>query len=327
MPPKKSDAAPKKAKSKKTTASGASEDVSLGQKVSDLEGRLGALEGELGTVRVDTTSILQTLRAAYPTQPPVAPQVPLVVLDDGVNQLPTGLPPTGILPQGKVATRAARRASTRPTPYVPPGIPAVTPVVTPVVTTPPDSTPRGTVNPAVNPATQPTAHPATHQLLAQPAAGQQQAYTSQFQYDPQAYQAQLQAYNSSQLFNPHLAPPVPPTQRDAALVSHLTSAAPSSQSLPMSLAQAGGSVLADQVSALLQSAQQISSIKGRPSYPHEYVFRGPTRAKTGLNSLELAEYLYGLFRMLNDPKPPPTHSSPLIQCCVRCQGLQVASGP
>ena len=302
MPPKKSDTAPKKAKAKKTTASSASGDVSLGQKVTDLEGRLGALEGELGTVRVDTTSILQTLRAAYPTQPPAAPQVPVVVLDDAGNPLPTGLSPAGILPPGKVSTRAARRASTRLTPYVPPGLPAVTPAVTPAGTAPPALTPRGSVNPAVNPATQPTAQPAIQQLLAQPAAGQQQAYASQFQYDPQAYQAQLQAYNSSQLFNPQLAPPVPPTQRDAALMSHLTSAAPSSQSLPMSLAQAGGFVLADQVSALLQSAQQISSIKGRPSYPHEYVFRGPTRAKTGLNSLELAEFLYGLFRMLNDPK-------------------------
>lgn len=87
-------------------------------------------------------------------------------------------------------------------------------------------------------------------------------------------------------------------------VDSLTVYPSSSQYLPLSMQQATNPIVGLQVQALLDTAQHISSIKGRPSHPHDYICRGPTRVKTGLNLLEAPEYLFGLRRLATDERTP-----------------------
>jgi hypothetical protein len=69
--------------------------------------------------------------------------------------------------------------------------------------------------------------------------------------------------------------------------------------------QVPNSVITAQVQSLLDTdAQQISSIKGRPTHPLELVNRGQTRLKTNLSMRTPAEYLYGLNRLMFDDRTP-----------------------
>ena len=99
---------------------------------------------------------------------------------------------------------------------------------------------------------------------------------------------------------------------------------------PISFDQALDPLINQQVRGLLGGARGINGLKGRPSHPHEYVFRGPARNKTTLVSLDLAEYLFGLQRMIRDPRTPDadkialaTHINQLIEDAREYQWSQV----
>ena len=97
------------------------------------------------------------------------------------------------------------------------------------------------------------------------------------------------------------------TGPDEDLTALLTTAATGDDTysgLPLSFRQATNPTVNEQVQSLLNSAQQMSSIKGKPSFVHEYVFRGNTRVKTALNNLDAPEYFFGIQRMLKDPRVP-----------------------
>ena len=96
----------------------------------------------------------------------------------------------------------------------------------------------------------------------------------------------------------------PPRQDD---VFDLLNAAavPSARGLPVSAQGYSDPAISAQVQTLLHTAQQLTSVKGRHTHPHHYVFRGPTRVKTTLRSLTPAEYIWGLFRLMKDPHTEP----------------------
>lgn len=98
-------------------------------------------------------------------------------------------------------------------------------------------------------------------------------------------------------------PHVLPARHDEVYDLLNTAAIPApSRHLPVSSHGGAESTVSSQVQTLLSTAQQLTSIKGRPTHPHHYVFRGPTRVKTTLRSLAPAEYLWGLFRLMKDPQ-------------------------
>ena len=72
--------------------------------------------------------------------------------------------------------------------------------------------------------------------------------------------------------------------------------------LPTCFADANDPILGERVQMLLNSAHQLTSIKGKNTHPHQYIFRGPNRVKTTLNMLSELEYVYGLYRLVTDPK-------------------------
>ena len=74
--------------------------------------------------------------------------------------------------------------------------------------------------------------------------------------------------------------------------------------LPTCFAEANDHVLGERVQVLINSASQLSTLKGRRTMPYEYIVRGPDRVKTGINTLSEMEYLFGLFCMIYDPKTP-----------------------
>ena len=70
-------------------------------------------------------------------------------------------------------------------------------------------------------------------------------------------------------------------------------------------------LVSQHVQVLLNSAQHFIKAKGRRSQAYENVQRGPKRIKTGLDTLKEAEYIYGLFRLIKDPRTPHNQKSPL----------------
>lgn len=230
---------------------------SLGDKVFDLESRLGGLEDELGTVKsdvgdikTDSTAILAKLSSLVPDQPPLPKD----------NRTPGG---------GKMRTRSTAPVSTSnpidksaaPRDFTSTAQPAQIvldvdaaafgPVNTALLSTGPNA---GT--PAV---TDPRSRPQSH--------------------DAPPTSAHLQQTTGG------LAP------RRAAF-------------LPISMQESTDPIINMRVQSLLDTAQHITGLKGRPTHPHDYITRGPTRVKTSLALLEIPEYLYGLHRHANSDHTP-----------------------
>ena len=84
-------------------------------------------------------------------------------------------------------------------------------------------------------------------------------------------------------------------------------------SLPTSFSEAHDPSLGEKVQVLINSATQLTSLKGRRTMPHEYIFRGPDSVRTVRNNLAELEYIYGLFRLISDPKTPPIDRRHLSQ--------------
>ena len=98
------------------------------------------------------------------------------------------------------------------------------------------------------------------------------------------------------------APSAVAPQMTATADDDLTPFLPGSQ--PTYSTQAYDPLFSHHVRSLLNTAHVMTNKKGKRSHPHQYVFRGPTREKTTLVSLDLAEYLFGLQQLTKDPRTP-----------------------
>ena len=86
----------------------------------------------------------------------------------------------------------------------------------------------------------------------------------------------------------------------------ITGGLPPSRSafLPISMQESTDPIINMRVQNLLDTAQHITALKGRPTHPHDYITRGPTRVKTSLAQLQIPEYLYGLQRHAHSDHTP-----------------------
>ena len=60
-------------------------------------------------------------------------------------------------------------------------------------------------------------------------------------------------------------------------------------------------------------ADQFSTIKGKPQYPSDYVYRGLTQEKTTTGILLYHEYIWGFICLIRDPKTSATDRPALVQ--------------
>ena len=258
---------------KKTPKSKATKKGETGRVPLTMDQRLGVLEAS-------TSAILTRLNDVFPQQPPIqplplataavpTPTAPILLIDP--------LNPASTMSKVRVATRSV---TARAAPYTAPNLVGMT--------TQPNTTP---LQPNVNndvPLLVPDYDPSVvTPLIPVPIVNP----------TPSPFTAHLN------LGQPALQPTTQPiTQAD--LHAAFAASAHQAANLPTSFAQATDASVADKVQVLLSTASQISGIRGRHTHPHNYIFRGPAKIKTALNTLDLAEYLFGLFRLMYDPRTP-----------------------